>query len=194
MMRLAKFLVAHSELEWLHQAQDVPEKYVVYGDSDWAGSETRRSTTGAFEPLGQHPIEFSCSTRHVVALSSGEVELCATGRAAAEGLRSVQLLAEARMDLKLEVLTDSTANLVMHNRTGSGRVRHSDVKWLWTQEAVQAGRFSLNKVGTYSNVSDLTTKHHDEERLKVLMTLERLRYSRGHGDAVSTAGEGQTAG
>ena len=36
-MRLAKFLVAHSELEWLYQAQDVPEKVVVYGDSDWAG-------------------------------------------------------------------------------------------------------------------------------------------------------------
>ena len=73
-MRLVKFLVAHSELEWLHQA-DVPEKYVVYGDSDWAGSETRRSTTGAFEQLGQHPIEFSCSTQHVVALSSGEAKL-----------------------------------------------------------------------------------------------------------------------
>ena len=72
MMRLAKFLVAHDEIEWLNHAQDVPKKYAVYGDSDWAGSETRRCTTGAFEQLGQHPIEFSCSTQHVVALSSGE--------------------------------------------------------------------------------------------------------------------------
>ena len=32
MMRLAKFLVSHSELEWIYQAQDVPEKYVVFGD------------------------------------------------------------------------------------------------------------------------------------------------------------------
>ena len=84
------------------------------------------------------------------------------------------------MDLKLEVLTDSTA-------IGSGRVRILDVKWPWTQETVEVGRFSLKKVGTYSNVSDLTTKHHDEERLKVLMTLERLRYTRGHGDAVLKA-------
>ena len=79
------------------------------------------------------------------------------GRAAAGGLQSVQLLAEAGMDLKLEVLTDSTANLGMHNRVGSGRARHLDVKWLWTPEAVH-GRLSLKKVGTYSNVSDLTTK------------------------------------
>ena len=119
--------------------------------------------------------------------SVAQPELCATGRAAAGGLQSVQLLDEAGMDVKQEVLTDSTANLGMHNRIGSGRVRHLDAKWLWTQEAVQAGRFSCKEVFTHSNVSDLTTKHHDEE------TLERLRYTRRHGDAVSTANEGQTA-
>ena len=90
-------------------------------------------------------------------------------------------------------MTDSTANLSMHNRIGSGRVRHLDVKWLWTQEAVQAGRFSLKKVSTDSNVSDLTTKHHSEERRDVLMTLGRLRYTRGREEAVSMASEGQIA-
>ena len=43
-------------------------------------------------------------------------------------------------------VTDGTANLGVHNRIGSGRVRHLDVKWLWTQEAVKAWRFSLKKV------------------------------------------------
>ena len=162
MMRLAKFLVSNSKLEWIYQAQDVPEKYVVFGDSVWAGSECR-STTGAFEQCGLHPIEFSCSTQHVIALSSGEAELYATRRAAAGGLQSVQLLVEAVMEPKLEVLTDSSANLGMHNRIGTGRVRHLDVKWLWTQEAVQSGRFSLKKVSTDRNVSDLTTKHHHDQ-------------------------------
>ena len=41
-------------------------------------------------------------------------------RTAAGGLQSVQLVAEAGMDLKLEVLTDSTANFGMHNRMSSG--------------------------------------------------------------------------
>ena len=142
MMRLAKFLVSHSELEWIYQAQE------VCGDSDWAGSESRRSTAGAFEQYVLHPIEFSCSTQHVIALSSGEAELYATGRAAAGGLQSVQLLVEAGMESKLEVLTNSSANLGMHNRIGSGPVRHLDVRWLWTQEAVQSGRFSLKNVST----------------------------------------------
>ena len=45
-----------------------------------------------FEQYGIHPIKFSCSTQHVIALSNGEAELYATGRAAAGGLQSVQLL------------------------------------------------------------------------------------------------------
>ena len=81
------------------------------------------------------------------------------------------------MEPKPEVLTDSSANLGMHSRIGSGRVRHLDVKWLWTQEAVQSGRFSLKKVSTDRNVSDLTTKHHHEDRLVVLMSLGRLRFA-----------------
>ena len=68
-----------------------------------------------------------------------ETGLYATGRAAAGGVQSSQQWAEAGMDQNLEVLTDSTANLGMHNRTGSERVRHLDVKWFWTQEAAQAG-------------------------------------------------------
>ena len=146
MMRLAKFLVSHSELQWIYQAQDVPEKYLE------TQTGQARSHVGArqehLNSMDWHPIEFSCSTQHVIALSSGEAELYATGRAAAGGLQSVQLLVEAGMEPKLEVLTDSSANLGMHNRIGSGRVRHLDVKWLWTQEAVQSGKFSLKKVST----------------------------------------------
>ena len=134
-----------------------------------------RSHVGARQEHLNTDIEFSCSTQHVIALSSGEAELNATGRAAAGGLQSVQQLVEAGMEPKLEVLTDRSANFGMHNRIGSGRVRHLDVKWLWTQEAVQSGRFSLKRVSTDRNVSDLTTKyHHHEDRLAVLMSLGTL--------------------
>ena len=67
----------------------------------------------------------------------------------------------------------------MHSRIGSGRVRHLDVRWLWAQEAVQAGQFTLKKVGTTGKVSDLTTKYHDEERMVALMRIGGLRLTRG---------------
>ena len=89
-----------------------------------------------------------------------------------------------RFRIKLEVLT---ANI------GSGRVRHLDVRCLCTQEAVQAGRFTLKMVGTTQNVSDLTTKYHDEERLDALMRTVGLRYKRGLRHAALVAGESRPA-
>ena len=150
-----------------------------------AGSETRKSTTGAFEQLS-HRIQLLDSARR----------------------RSLKRRGRAECNRRVAV-----SSVVSHgwngSEIGSAHGQHGEPwhaqpccfrastapgrQWLWTQEAMQAGRFSLKKVDTYSNVSDLTTKHHDEERLMVLMTWERLRYTRGQGDAVSTTNEGQTA-
>ena len=69
----------------------------------------------------------------------------------------------------------------------------SDIMAEGSDEAVQAGRFSLKEVSTDSNGGDLTTKCHDGERRNVLMTLSRLRYTRGRGNALSTVNEGQSA-
>ena len=101
--------------------------------------------------------------------------------------KSVQLLAEAGLKLKLDVLTDSTANIGMHSGIGSGRVRHFDVRLLWTREAVQTGRFTLKEVGTTENVSDLAAKYRDDEILEALMRLGGLRFSRGLQHAASAA-------
>ena len=82
LLRLAQLLASHDEVEWIMPVQDTPEKYVVLGDFDWRGSESRRSTSGTSEQLGSHPIHRGCSTQNVLALSSGEAELYASGRAA----------------------------------------------------------------------------------------------------------------
>ena len=155
-----------------------------------------RSHVGAHQDRlnSMDSIELNSAARHSTSLRSRvERQSCMLQHVRQGGLQSVQLLVEARMEPKLEVPTDSTTNLGMHNRIGSRRVRHLDVKWLWTHEAVQAGRFPLKKVNTDSNVSDLMTKHHHEDRLAVLMTLGRLRFARGRGDAVLAANEGWTA-
>ena len=62
-----------------------------------------------------------------------------------------------------------------------------------SDDAVQVGRFSLKEVESDSNGSDLTTKRHDRERRNVLMTMMRLRSTRGRGNVVSVASEGQSA-
>ena len=57
------------------------------------------------------PIDVGCSTQHVIAVSSGEAQLYATGRCTSVGDRHAQ-------------------------PHWIGRVRHLDVRWLWAQEAV----------------------------------------------------------
>ena len=92
LLRLAKFPFSHHELEWIFPVQDAPEKYVTHGDSDWGGVPSPEGAQRVpFEHLGMLPIEYICSSPHMIALSSGEAELHATGRAAAGGLQTVQL-------------------------------------------------------------------------------------------------------
>ena len=69
----------------------------------------------------------------------------------------------------------------------------SDIMTEGSDDAVQAGGFSLKEVITGSHGSDPTSKRHDKERRTVLMALRRLRYTRERGEAVSTASEGQSA-
>ena len=181
MLRLAKFPVAHSELGWLYQAQDVPEKYDVYGDSAWVGSDTRRSSTGAFEQLG------TASPRIQLLNSARRRSLMRRGRAACNGM-----CGSRRVAVSSAVVRGWNGSEAGSAHGQYGEPWHAQPCWtrassasgrevaLWTQEAVQAGRFSLKKL---QHVSDLTTNHYDEERLKVLMTLGRLRHTRGPTEA-----------
>ena len=135
MMRLAKFLTADDELEWLYHARDVPEKYMVYGDPEGSGPKTRRSTTEAVEQLGQHLIEFSCTTQRLIALPSGETVLYVTGCAAAGGLNPVQLLTEAGMELKVEWLWTQDIGAA-HKGKGEGKSKEMDPATNHDAEAV----------------------------------------------------------
>ena len=90
-----------------------------------SGQEVRRSTIEAVEQLGQHLIEFSCTTQRVIALPSGETVLYVTGRAAAGGLKPVQLLTEAGMELELEWLWTQDIGAA-HKGKGEGKSKEKD--------------------------------------------------------------------
>ena len=75
--------------EW----QKTPEVLRTYSDADWAGcKESRKSTTGGCITLGEHVLKGWSKTQSLVALSSGESELYATLKAAAEALGMPSML------------------------------------------------------------------------------------------------------
>jgi hypothetical protein len=128
---------------------------------------------------GSHYIEGWVSGQQLVALSSGEAEFYALGKTVAHLLFFVYLLRELQVVKKAHCLTDSSAARGMACRTGPGRVKHLETRWLWIQERVREKSISLGKVDTKVNPADLGTKVLDGETVRRLCRICRL----GEGEA-----------
>ena len=116
-------------------------------------------------------------TMEVLALSSGESELGALVKACAEGIRVQSLLADYGVEVKIKILSDSTAAIGMVRRLGLGRVRHLATADLWVQHHLRSGSFTVAKHPGHSNSSDLMTKvkgREDLTRLLALMNFAKL--------------------
>ncbi len=93
-----------------------------------------------------------------MATSSGEAEFYALTKAAAEGLGVQSVAADLGYTLDLRVWVDSTAARAVASRTGLGKVRHLEVRYLWVQEALKGGRLQIRKVAGTDNPADVATK------------------------------------
>ena len=62
------------------------------------------------------------------------------------------------VDVSIELFTDSSAAKSMASRSGVGKVRHMEVKWLWLQEKVKAGKIKMRKVAGEVNPANVLTK------------------------------------
>ena len=60
--------------------------------------------------------------------------------------------------INIDVETDSTAAFGMRSRTGVGKTRHIQVRWLWILDAIRDKVVRLRKVSGTENVADMGTK------------------------------------
>ena len=65
--------------------------------------------------------------------------------------------------VELELFGDSTASRGVLLREGCGKIKHLDVKQLWMQEKVGAGRFEVTQIPRAGNVADALTHHWSAE-------------------------------
>ena len=98
-------------------------------------------------------------TQALIALSSGESELAAVTKAAAEALGIKSVLADFGVTVKIEIHSDATAAIGICKRQGSGRVRHLATADLWVQQRVRSRDLKLYKLPGKENPTDLMTKH-----------------------------------
>ena len=122
---------------------------------------------------GSHLLRHWCGTQATVALSSGEAELIAIVRAAAEGLSMRSIVLDVGIDCNIEVCSDASAALGICKRSGIGKVRHLDTGLLWVQEKVKSRDIAVQKIPGSQNPADCFTKYLTSENM--LRGLHRMR-------------------
>ena len=171
--KVARYLLAHRVVEHVYSfgTADDARELVAWSDSDWAGDWVhRRSTTGGLLELAGGVVKSWSNRQGSVALSSGEAEFYAAGKAAIEAIGGQSLLKDLGWDVQLRVCLDASAAQSIASRQGLGKMRHVDVRYLWLQEVVRAGRLQLQKVRGAENPADVLTKP-----LTSTMALDLLR-------------------
>ena len=98
-------------------------------------------------------------TQNLIALSSGESELAAVTKAAAEALGVQSVLGDFGKKAKIEIHSDATAAIGICKRQGLGRVRHLATADLWIQQKVRVRELKLYKLPGKENPSDMLTKY-----------------------------------
>ena len=139
----------------------------TYVDSDWAGDrKTCKSTSGGMIFRGSHLLKSWSTNQQIIALSSGEAELYAQVKGAAQTLGMISMAADFGECLSGTVYSDSSAALGIVTRSGLGKVRHIRVQYLWLQERVAQSDLAVRKVAGETNPADLLTKGLAQELLK----------------------------
>ena len=142
MKHMGRYLVRMTELDQIYKWQDMPLKFTVQADSDWAGDKgTRRSVSGGAAYLGGHLLKSWSKEQKHIALSSAEAELYAANKGAAEGLGLKSMAHDICIDFDLEVEIDASAACGIMQRRGLGQVRHIDTQEFWCQKALKEKKF-----------------------------------------------------
>ena len=134
-----------------------------YCDSDYAGSDDRKSTSGYCFKLSENSALISWKTKKqdVVSLSSCEAEYNAICYAVQEGKFLRQMFAEMQNlpVAKFILYADNQGALKLsQNPVYQQRSKHIDVKYHFTRHEIQNGTLSLVYIQTAYNMADMFTK------------------------------------
>ena len=142
--RVARYLIVNPRLVMQFPWQALTDTLKVYTDADHAGClRTRKSTSGGAVVWGQALLKAWSRTQTLIALSSGESELAAVTKAAAEALGIQSVLSDFGVSVKIEIHSDATAAIGICKRQGLGRVRHLATADLWVQQKVRSRELKL---------------------------------------------------
>lgn len=133
----------------------------AYCDADFAGDESRKSTTGYVIMFGGGPIGWKSQRQQIVSLSSTEAELVSICSAVKEIVWLRQLGQELDFIDKTPTIiysdNKSAIRLALDERS-VGRTRHMGVRAAYTREQVAENNVEIKHVSSQKQLADCLTK------------------------------------
>ena len=86
-----------------------------------------------------------------------------------------QVIQFAGYSVELELLTEASSAKAIASRSGVGRIRHIETRYLWLQSKIASGAFRVVKIPGNKNPADIGTKHVSQKDLEKLREMTGLR-------------------
>nr|GEV14899.1 retrovirus-related Pol polyprotein from transposon TNT 1-94 [Tanacetum cinerariifolium] len=151
---------------------------ITFADADHAGcQDTRRSTSGSLQFLGERLISWSSKRQKSAAISSTEAEYIALSRCCAQILWIRSQLMDYGLGFnKIPMYCDNKSIIALCcNNVQHSWSKHIDIRYHFIKEQVESGVIELYFVNTEYQLADLFTKALGRDRIKFLINKLGMR-------------------
>nr|GEZ30775.1 retrovirus-related Pol polyprotein from transposon TNT 1-94 [Tanacetum cinerariifolium] len=163
---------------WAGLDQDTSIALTAFADADHAGcQDTRRSTSGSLQFLGDRLISWSSKRQKSAAISSMEAKyITLSGRCAQILWMRSQLTAYGLGFNKIPIYCDIKSDIALcYNNVQHSRSKHIDIRYYFIKEHVENGVIKLYFVNTEYQLADIFTKALGKERIEFLINKLGMR-------------------
>ncbi|GJZ46992.1 hypothetical protein Tco_0600824 [Tanacetum coccineum] len=150
----------------------------AFADADHAGcQDTRRSTSGSMQFLGDRLISWSLKRQKSAAISSTEAEYIALSSCCAQILWMRSQLTDYGFGFnKIPMYCDNKSAIALCcNNVQHSRSKHIDIRFHFIKEHVENGVIKLYFVNTEYQLADIFTKALGRERIEFLINKLGMR-------------------
>ncbi|GJY03683.1 retrovirus-related pol polyprotein from transposon TNT 1-94 [Tanacetum coccineum] len=151
---------------------------IAYADADHAGcQDTRRSTSGSMQLLGDKLVSWSSKRQKSAAISSTKAEYIALSGCCAQVLWMRSQLTDYGLGFnKIPMYCDNKSAIALCcNNVQHSRSKHIDIRFHFIKEQVENGVVELYFVNTEYQLADIFTKALGRERIEFLINKLGMR-------------------
>nr|GEU69803.1 retrovirus-related Pol polyprotein from transposon TNT 1-94 [Tanacetum cinerariifolium] len=172
-------MVEKSKLDEDKEGKDIdPSHYRVFADRDHAGcQDTRRSTSGSLQFMGERLISWSSKRQKSTAISSTEAEYITLSGCCAQILWMSSQLTDYGLGFnKILMYCDNKSAIALCcNNVQHSRSKHIDIRYHFIKEQVENRVIELYFVNMEYQLADLFTKALGRDRIEFLINKLGMR-------------------